>query len=98
MGGMTSCLWYFGSLRSFQEVGGAHPFSAKTLVLYIKPVATRPRPTAALSINLAAEAQLDRLVHRTVVDDGHVDLLVTLLGLQLGKRVRRVAGDVFDLD
>ena len=50
------------------------------------------------AIDLAAESELNRLVHRTVVDDGDINLLVALLRLQLGQRVRRVAGDIFNLD
>ena len=50
------------------------------------------------AIDLAAETKLDRLIHRTVIDDGNVDLLIALLSLQLGKRVCRIASDVFDLD
>ena len=78
----------------------------------MKPVPVWPTATALSSLNLAAsielvlgeafdlaaEAELDRLVHRAVVDDGHVDHLVALLRLQLGQRVGRVAGDVLDLD
>src|SRR6185295_12593920 len=48
--------------------------------------------------DLAAEAELDGLIHRAVIDDGDVDLLVGLLRLQLGQRVGGVAGDILDLD
>ena len=50
------------------------------------------------ALDRRAEAELDRLVHRTVVDDGDVDHLVGLLRLQLGQRIGRVAGDILDLD
>jgi hypothetical protein len=50
------------------------------------------------ALDLAAEAELNRLIHRTVVDDGDIDLLVAFLRLELGQRVRRVAGDIFHLD
>ena len=35
---------------SFHDAGGAQPFSAKYFVLYMKPVATRPMPTALSSL------------------------------------------------
>src|ERR1700722_9636935 len=50
------------------------------------------------TIDLAAEAELYGLIHRPVVDDGDIDLLVALLRLQFGQRVGRVAGDIFHLD
>jgi hypothetical protein len=48
-------------------------------------------------LKIAAETERDRLVHRPVIDDGDVDLLVAFLRLQFRQRVGRVAGHVLDL-
>ncbi len=76
------------------QAGGDDADRNRTIILEARRVVE----IGGQTIDLAAEAELDRLVHRTVVDDGDVDLLVAFLRLQFGQRVGRVAGDVLDLD
>ena len=45
IGGTTSFLRYFGSFRSFHEVGAGHLLSSKCFRLYMRPVATTPMVT-----------------------------------------------------
>ncbi|CAG9264343.1 hypothetical protein PCAR4_60081 [Paraburkholderia caribensis] len=47
-------------------------------------------------VDLGAQAQLHRLIHRAVVHHRDVDLLMPFLRLELGERVARIARDVDD--
>ena len=46
--------------------------------------------------NTATRAERDGLIHRAIIDDGYVYLLVAFLGLKFRKRVGRIAGDILD--
>ena len=112
IGGMTSSFLNLGSFRSFHEVGRRPALLLEGLGIDHEAgagLADRDRLVVleqgggielALveTLDRCAEAELDRLVHRPVVDDGDVDHLVALLRLQLGQRIGRVAGDILDLD
>ena len=66
------------------------------------PVILEPRRVVEIGcrkiLNFPAEAEFDGLVHRTVIDDGDVYLLIAFLRLQLGQSVGGIASNIFDLD